>query len=103
MRRPDDGAHAGEGVEEAEVSEDPEAHRREDEVRAGLDHDALPALEEDEVDARAEEGVRGRQAYGAAAYDDDFEVGCCHGMSSVVCRADYASIPILQKTRAFKM
>ena len=84
MRRADDGTHAGEGVEKAEVGEDPEAHGREDEVGAGLDHDALPALEEDEVDARKEEGVRGREAYGAAAYDDGFEVGCCHGMSSVV-------------------
>jgi len=67
-----------EGVEEAELAEETEPHGQEHQVGPGVNDDARPAFEEDEVDACTGKGVGCCEAHRAATDDDNFEVGGTH-------------------------
>lgn len=66
-------AHRVQGFIQTKLAQGAEPHGQEDEVGAGVDDDAGPALEHDEVDAGAFEGESGGEADGAATDDDGFE------------------------------
>lgn len=78
QRRP----RGSDGLEQAQLAHGPEPHGLQDDAGAHVLDDLGPALEQDEVDARAGQRVRGDEAHGAAAHDDDFEAGRNHNLGS---------------------